>query len=295
MSGMHRDRMKRRGRLRLLVQLAFAALLNGYAAGFAGKTLYTGGVKRFCVPVLNCYSCPGALGACPIGALQTVVGRRGRVPFYVLGVLMLFGVLVGRTVCGFVCPFGLVQDLLYRLPVPKLRVPRRLDRALRWVKYAVLALVLLLPALLTDGYGNGAPWFCKYLCPAGTLLGGIPQLLLHRELRGLAGGLFWWKLAVLLAVLAAAAAVSRCFCRYLCPLGAFYAVFSRVTVTRMTLDPTRCTSCGTCDAVCPMALHVPTQLSGAECIRCGRCTGACPHGAIGGARPAHPQTKGEDL
>ena len=49
------------------------------------------------MPVLNCYSCPGALGACPIGSLQAVLGdRRSGFPFYVLGTLMLFGVVLGR-------------------------------------------------------------------------------------------------------------------------------------------------------------------------------------------------------
>ena len=105
MSGMHRDRVETKDRpglherFRLLIQLASAALVNGYAAGFAGCKIFTGTSKMVCLPVLNCYSCPGALGACPIGSLQAVEGgAKHNISFYVLGTLMLFGVLFGRLI-----------------------------------------------------------------------------------------------------------------------------------------------------------------------------------------------------
>ena len=138
MSGMHRDRVEPKDRpglqdrIRLLIQRASAALVNGYAAGFAGGKIFTGKSKMVCLPVLNCYSCPGALGACPIGSLQAVEGgAKHNVSFYVLGTLMLFGVIFGRLICGFLCPFGLVQDLLGRIPVRKLHVPENIDKPLR--------------------------------------------------------------------------------------------------------------------------------------------------------------------
>ena len=106
MSGVHRNRIVSRQRI---IQLISAALLNGYAAGFQKGKIFTGGTKAVCVPVLNCYSCPGALGACPIGSLQAAVGGvRHHFPFYVLGLLTLFGVVLGRAVCGLLCPLGLV-------------------------------------------------------------------------------------------------------------------------------------------------------------------------------------------
>ena len=118
MSRMHRDRVKRQGRFRLCVQVLAAAILNGYAAGFARGRIFTGKSKLVCVPVLNCYACPGALGACPIGSMQTVAAGKGRsFSFYAFGILVLCGTLFGRLLCGFVCPFGLVQDLLAKLPL----------------------------------------------------------------------------------------------------------------------------------------------------------------------------------
>ena len=151
MPGVHRDRVKGGGPRRSpqrVIQLVSAVVLNGYMAGFRKGTIFTGSSKAVCVPVLNCYSCPGALGACPIGALQAAAGGvKHHFPFYVLGLLTLFGVVLGRLACGLLCPFGLVQDLLHHIPVPKMTVPPALDRPARWLKYGILLVfVLLLPA-----------------------------------------------------------------------------------------------------------------------------------------------------
>ena len=275
--------MRRHERFRLLIQLLAAAFFNGYAAGFLKGKIFTGRTKMLCVPVLNCYACPGALGSCPVGAMQAVAGSRHRFSFFVLGTLMLFGTVCGRLLCGFLCPFGMIQDLLYRIPLPKLHVPHRADRLLRYLKYAVLIIfVLLMPVLTSEGpLSAGDPWFCKYICPAGTLEGGIPLLLKNESLRQAAGFLFSWKCAVLVAVLIGAVFVSRIFCRYLCPLGAFYALFNRFALYQMQLDKARCIGCGRCDAVCPMALDVRKEITGGECIRCGSCKAVCPAKAIG--------------
>ena len=279
----HMPKLRRRERGRLLIQLLAAAFFNGYVQGFFKGKIFTGRTKLVCVPVLNCYACPGALGSCPIGAMQAVGGSRHRFSFFVLGMLMLFGTVCGRLLCGFLCPFGLIQDLLHRIPVPKLKIPRRLDRILRYLKYAVLVIfVLLMPVLTSAGpLSAGDPWFCKYICPAGTLEGGIPLLLKNESLRQAAGFLFSWKCAVLLAVLLGAVFVSRFFCRYLCPLGAFYALFNRFSMYQMRFSQARCTGCGQCDNVCPMALDVRKEITGGECIRCGRCSAVCQAKAIG--------------
>ena len=278
MSGMHRDRIDPGGQggLRLTIQIVTTVILNGYAAGFAGGKLYAGDLKKVCVPVLNCYSCPGAVGSCPVGALQTLLGSHGRFPFYVLGTLMLFGILLGRAVCGFFCPFGLVQDLLGKIPVKKLRVPKRIDRPARYVKYIVLVLLVLIPVLSKVG----EPVFCKYLCPAGTLEAGIPLMIADPALRVLRGVLFHWKIALLAIILVSVVFIPRCFCRYLCPLGAFYSLFNRFSIFEMTVEKNRCVECHTCDSVCPMALDVTKEIHSAECICCGRCKASCPEQAI---------------
>ena len=280
MSRMYWHRLKNRLSFQRWSQLGFILLINSYAKGFQSGQIFAGASKSICVPVLNCYSCPGALGACPIGALQTVVGAR-TVPFYVLGTLMLFGVVLGRAVCGLLCPFGLVQDLLHKIPLKKVTLPRRIDQALRWCKYVVLALlVILLPALVAVQKGVAPPFFCEFLCPAGTLGGALPLMATNPSLRALAGALFGWKFAVLVVIVFAAMLMPRPFCRYLCPLGAFYSFFNGVSFYGITLEETRCTSCGRCAQVCPMGVDVRTSPNSAECIRCGKCSAACPTGAI---------------
>ena len=280
MSRMYWHRLKNRLSFQRWSQLGFILLINSYAKGFQSGQIFAGASKSICVPVLNCYSCPGALGACPIGALQTVLGR-GRFPFYVLGLMMAFGVVLGRAICGLLCPFGLVQDLLHKNPLPKYQLPTRLDRALRWLKYIVLALlVVLLPLLAAIQSGIATPYFCKWLCPAGTLGGALPLMATNPSLRALAGALFGWKFAVLVLIVFAAILIPRPFCRYLCPLGAFYSFFNGVSFYGITLEEARCTSCGRCAQVCPMGVDVRESPNSAECIRCGQCSAACPTGAI---------------
>ena len=276
------ERVRRHGRLRLLVQALTAGITNGYVTGFARGVVFGGPTKAVCVPWLNCYSCPGALGSCPVGALQTVLGGRTRsFSFYVMGLLVLFGTVLGRLICGFLCPFGLVQDLLHRIPTPKVTVPRALDRPLRWLKYVVgIVLVVGMP-LLTKGDANLAgPAFCKYLCPAGTLEGALPLLATNPQLRALVGPAFWWKAAVLVAVVIAAILIKRPFCKYLCPLGAFYGLFNRVSLYQMRVSKESCVSCHRCAPVCPMGLDPEREVDGPECIRCGACKAACPTSAI---------------
>ncbi len=286
MPGMHRNRVKGGGKVRLSfqrkVQLLAAVLFNGYAAGFLKGRIFTGGSKAFCVPVLNCYSCPGALGACPIGSLQAVLGgRKSGFPFYVLGTLMLFGVVLGRAACGLLCPFGLVQDLLHKIPVRKVRIPKRIDRPARYVKYGILlTLVILLPAFAPTETGIAPPYFCQYICPAGTLGGGIPLLLANPSLRQAAGALFQWKALALAAVVIASAVIHRPFCKYLCPLGAFYALFNRFGFYQMHLDKSKCVGCGKCERSCPMDVEVTKNINSPECIRCGKCRSVCPAGAV---------------
>ena len=276
---------------RTLVQLAFAALTNGYAAGFAQGRIYRGPGKLVCVPGLNCYSCPGAVGSCPLGSLQAVLtGRTHKFPFYVLGFLLLFGALFGRLVCGWLCPFGLVQDLLHKIPfVKKLRrLPG--ERALRYLKYAVLVgFVIVLPLVVLDIVGQGQPWFCKYICPSGTLFAGIPLIASNPPLRAALGWLFTWKAAILLALVLLSIVLWRPFCRYLCPLGAIYGLFNPVAVYRFRIDEDRCTDCGACKAACKLDIDVRRTPNSAECVRCGACRRACPHGAIqtGGKSAAH--------
>lgn len=273
---------KRPGKLRLLIQCAFAALSNGHLIGFRTGKIYTGPLKVLCTPGMNCYSCPGALGSCPIGSLQAVLNsKQYHIALYVLGLLTVIGTFFGRLICGFLCPFGLIQDLLHKIPFPRKirKLPgERYWRCLRFVLLGVF--VILLPMLVHNLLGIGDPWFCKYICPVGTLEAGIPLVILNPELQGAIGWQYVWKIGLLVLILVASVVIYRPFCRYLCPLGAVYGLFNRFAIYRYHIDHEKCVECGACQTACKLDIPVWKKPNSIDCIRCGECRNACPTGAI---------------
>lgn len=271
---------KRKHMKRGLVQALTTLLCNIHITNFFRGSIYQGEMKRICVPGLNCYSCPAATGACPIGAFQAVVGASDpHLSYYVSGLIILFGTLFGRLICGFLCPFGWIQDLLYKIPSKKLST-KRITR-LTYLKYFILIVfVIALPVFLVDGDGLSSPYFCKYICPAGILEGAIPLGIASEGIRSAFGLLFSWKLLILLSVVVFSILVYRPFCKYLCPLGALYSLFNSISFVTMRVDTGKCIKCGRCAEVCRMDVDITKNSSHRECIRCGECSSACPTGAI---------------
>lgn len=267
---------------RHVVQALWALLTNSYLAGFLQGKIYQGKLKTLCVPGLNCYSCPGAVGACPIGAMQAVIGSWNfKFAFYVAGFLMFVGGLMGRFVCGWLCPFGLIQDLLHKLPFWKKLETFRGDRLLRKLKYIILLIfVILMPMVLVDVLGQGAPYFCKLICPAGTLEGGMPLVLLNQSMQNALGLLYAWKNLLLLVTILLSILIYRPFCKYICPLGAVYSVFNPISVFRYRVDQEACINCGVCAKVCKMQVNPAKNANHPECIRCGVCRNSCPVKAL---------------
>lgn len=263
---------------RHIIQLLAALLYNLNFAGFATGQIYQGSAKGVCVPGLNCYSCPGAVGSCPIGSLQAgLTASDKNLLLYVVGTILAFGSLLGRTVCGWLCPFGFIQDLLDKIPLPKLH-KGTWSRVLSWGKYVVLlALVVIAPLVLLANTGIGTPAFCAWLCPAGTLEAGIPLLAMDEGLRVMMGALFNWKVAVLAVIILASLFIYRPFCRFLCPLGALYSFFNHFALLRYKRDEEACTGCNKCLEVCKMDIK---QVSDRECIQCGACVTSCQPDAI---------------
>ena len=267
-------------RFRGWIQAGAVLFTNLHLPNFIKGGIYQGKGKNVCVPGLNCYSCPAASGACPIGAFQAVAGSsKFRFSYYISGFLILLGVLLGRLICGFLCPFGWFQELLHRIPTRKLSTKKL--RPLTYLKYVILlAMVVLLPAFAVNDVGMGDPFFCKYLCPQGVLEGAIPLALVNSGIRAALGKLFTWKLCILLAVTVLSVLFYRPFCKWLCPLGAFYALFNKVSLLQMKVDANACISCGKCARACGMDVDVTKTPDHAECIRCGKCVLACPTGAV---------------
>ena len=264
---------------RRLIQLYAALLFNANLKGFATGRIYQGPLKNACTPGLNCYSCPGASGACPMGALQNALSDSGKTaPYYVVGILLLYGLLFGRWICGFLCPFGLIQDLLHKIKTPKLG-KGRISRVLSYFKYVVLGFFAILLPLIYAGLEFPLPGFCKYICPAGTLEGAVGLLSNpeNESMLGMLGPLFTWKFLLMVIFIVGAVFIYRFFCRFFCPLGAIYGLFNKISFIGVKLDRPACVDCGRCVSACKMDIrHVGDH----ECIQCGECIDVCPTNAI---------------
>ena len=257
---------------RQFIQLICALLYNCNFTGFAKGSIYQGDMKGVCIPGLNCYSCPGAIASCPMGSLQSaLISAKYKFPYYILGVLLLFGVVLGRVVCGFLCPFGWFQELLYKIPSKKMK-KNRVTEVLSYVKYVVSVVFAIgIPIFMHN------PGFCKYICPAGTLEGGIFLVMMDERLKALTGELYIWKVSLLIVIICSAVFVYRSFCRFLCPLGAFYGLFSKISFCGVKVDEGKCNHCNACVRKCKMDVK---KVGDRECIQCGECIDTCNQKAI---------------
>ena len=198
------------------IQALWAFITNSHVTGFVTGKIYTGKLKNACVPGLNCYSCPGAVGACPIGSLQAVIGSWNfKMAYYVVGFLIFIGAMVGRLIC-----------------------------------------------------------------PAGTLEGGLPLVLLNKSMRSALGWLYIWKNVILVITIILSILIYRPFCKYICPLGALYSVFNPISLYKYRVDKDKCIKCGKCAKACQMIVDPVENSNSPECIRCGRCKKVCPTDAI---------------
>lgn len=272
--------------LRRYIQTAITFINNSYFGFIFTKRIYQGQLKVFCAPGLNCYSCPASIWACPIGSLQTIFSSirislqnfKFHVGLYVIGFLGTIGMIVGRFPCGWLCPFGFLQELIHKIPSKKYNIPTWTQ----YGKYFFLAFfVVILPILIVDEFGYGSTWFCKFVCPAGTLEAGIPMTIIDPSLRRLIGILFYNKLALLIIFLIAMVFIRRPFCRTICPLGGFYSLFNKVSIVRMKHDDKKCVRCNQCFRDCPMHLKFYEGANQLNCIRCFKCYDtSCKYGAI---------------
>lgn len=264
---------------RKIMQLYFALLFNANVQGFATGQIYQGDSKVFCAPGINCYSCPGAVAACPLGSLQGAFSSPNRSTlYYIVGILALYGILFGRMICGWACPFGLIGELLYKIPSPKLK-KSPVTQILSFFKYVVLVFFVGIVPVMYALRNMPLPAFCKYICPIGTIEGGLGLLSnkVNDSLFSLLGPLFTWKFMLMVSIVVGSIFIFRLFCRFLCPLGALYGLFNKVSVFGVQVDERKCTGCNLCTAHCKVDIrHVGDQ----ECIGCGECIGVCPTKAI---------------
>lgn len=263
---------------RKLIQLYTALLFNANLKGFINGSIYQGNSKVACVPGLNCYSCPGAVGACPLGSLQGSFSADKSTIFYVGGILLIYCILFGRMICGWLCPFGLIQELLYKIKTPKLK-KNRFTKVLSYLKYVILVVFVFIVPIAYAFRDTPFPAFCKYICPAGTLEGGLSLLAneVNESYFSMLGPIFTWKFLLLVSIMVACIFIFRMFCRFICPLGALYGLFNKISIFGIKLDNSKCVNCNLCKNKCKMDI---SHVGDMECISCGECIDVCPTNAI---------------
>ena len=263
---------------RKLMQLYFALLFNANAKGFISGNIYKGNTKAMCIPGLNCYSCPGAVGACPLGSLQGSFSADKSTFFYVGGIILLYSIIFGRMICGWLCPFGFIQELLYKIKTPKIK-KSKITRIFSYFKYIILVVFVFIIPLMYAFRDTPFPAFCKYICPAGTIEGGVGLLAnkINASYFSMLGPLFTWKFALMVSILVTCVFVFRMFCRFICPLGALYGLFNRFSFFGIKLEEPKCINCNLCIKHCKMDIK---RAGDTECISCGECIDVCPTEAI---------------
>ncbi len=263
---------------RKIIQLYMAVLFNANIKGFISGNIYKGDTKKFCVPGINCYSCPGAVGACPLGSLQGSFSADKSTLFYVCGILLVYSIIFGRMICGWLCPFGLIQELLYKIKTPKVK-KSKLTRILSYFKYVVLVFFVFIVPITYAIRDVPLPAFCKYICPAGTIEGGVGLLAnkINESYFAMLGPLFTWKFFLLVSIAVGSIFVFRLFCRFICPLGALYGLFNKFSFFGVKVEEPKCTNCNLCVNHCKMDIK---KVNDQECISCGECMKVCPTNAI---------------
>ncbi len=266
---------------RRATQMFGVIMTNIYVNVFASNQIYQGLFKSVCLPFLYCHSCPTAGFACPLGVMQHYSAIH-QFPFFLVGHLMIVGLLVGRMVCGWVCPVGLFQEFVYKIKTVKIEIPRFWGM-LPW--FLLIVFIIILPFMTTEH------WFSK-LCPVGTVVAGIPWVLwnpinpstgtLTIE-PGAVGWMFALKLVILAVVLWLFVVSKRPFCQYICPMGLFWSFFNKVSIMKLEVGD-GCTGCNACQKKCPEGMKVHEDPNMKDCIRCLECTD-CKHVKLVSAIP----------
>jgi len=292
---------------RWISQIFFFFLLSAVIFGIAPLPVV--------LPVLHSSGTPQKTVGDAFAAMQEML-YQGVFPWLPLAAFLLVAVFFGRATCSWVCPYGFIQDILSYFKRRHTEVAPRTHQQMIYIKYAVLAIVILICSVLGvslilgvgQSYRNALGEFGEapfnFLSPADTLLAILPKMaldlryaLVEQPMNTVLSGisslslLFWVRMAVLVTVIALAVYIPRSWCRYFCPHGAILALLNRFSFLGLKREAISCTkaTCRECVKVCPMKvpiLDLPWEkFTDPECIYCLKCVDACSTKAI---KPTFP-------
>jgi len=232
-------------------------------------------------------------------------------PWLAIASFLIVGILLGKSFCGWVCPFGFVQDLIGFAKRKKMQISPRTHESMIYMKYAVLGITLFVSATFSVSkligssyaYESALGIFAQApfttLSPAETLFATLPKMISDysntilqvpflEQLSGIANfpPLFWVQLFIMVGVLVFSAYVPRGWCKYFCPHGAIMAMMNRFSFLGLRRNLAKCAKgeCRLCVEACPMnvrILDLPWEkFSDPECIYCMKCVDVCPDKAI---------------
>jgi polyferredoxin len=219
--------------------------------------------------------------------------------------MIIICLIIGRALCGWACPIGLIQDLFTK--VRRFFKFNSKEFSLKWhnrlvgVKYAVLFLVIIsavsigistmsddmVGSLYISNFPEGttqtAP-YCQY-CPTPVIY-YISNSLFMGEDPGFANPVNIAMLLIFVGFAIGAIIIPRFWCRYLCPLGAFASFFNKVSIFSIQKDQAKCTKCNYCVNSCPTRVQKmrdedkDNNVTDMNCDFCLECIEACPDKAL---------------
>ena len=292
---------------RKLIQFFSFLIFNAVVFGWAPTPLL--------LPILNGLGTPQKTVGDAFAALQLIL-YDAVFPWLPIASFLLIAIVLGRATCGWICPFGFIQDLLGYIKRKHKEISPMTHEDMVNVKYGILAITLFVSVAsaltLVAGAGLGfrrtfgifaqAPF--EVLSPANTLFSTLPSILLNARytiptwletgdvigniLNGIVSMpiLFWVQFVIVGFIIVLGVYVPRSWCRYFCPHGAALAFLNRFSFLGLKRELVKCTKaeCHACVEVCPMKvpiLDLPWEkFTDPECIYCLKCVGACETKAI---------------
>ncbi|TET65181.1 4Fe-4S binding protein [Candidatus Bathyarchaeota archaeon] len=293
--------MKNKNKQKLLKINTIRRVVQFLSFMFLSAIIFNLGALPLLLPVLWTWGIQPNTAGDAFTALQFML-YKAVFPWIAIASFVTIGILLGKSFCGWVCPFGFIQDLIGFIKRKKTKISPRTHESMIYIKYAILIITLFVSVTFSasklmktsSGYEKALGIFAEApfttLSPAETLFTTLPKMIM--DFRNVAlevtslSPLFWVQLFIMAGVLVFSAYTPRGWCKYFCPHGAIMAVMNKFSFLGLHRDLVKCVKgeCRLCVEACPMnvrILDLPWEkFSDPECIYCLKCVDVCPSKAV---------------